>query len=526
MTELAAALSSAMSGASTRLWVLDRESGQWEPHPWPEVHARAENVAERIADDGATRVGLIGDPTVEFIAAIPGAFFAGAGLSILPGPIRRADPDQWAHHTLDRFRAIGVTTVLGHGAELELLRKHAGPTAVHDLEAVGHPRRSTPFRGPVSADVAILQGTAGSTGTPRTAQISPAASLANLRGLIARVNVNDRSRLHSWLPIYHDMGLAFLLTGALGQADLWQAPTSAFAASPFNWLQWLMESKATMTAAPNMAFNIIGKYASHLKDLDLSHLGFTLNGGEPVDCVGYQRFADGMARFGFNPNSLAPSYGLAESTCAVSVPAPFTGLRFDDVHVVSDGAETSRRFAVLGHAIPGMEIRINTDAARATEVTGREVGEVEVRGTSLMTGYVGQAPIDPRAWLPTGDLGYLTDDGLVVCGRAKELITVAGRNVFPAEIERIAGEIDGVRDGCVVAVGTGEASVRPGLVIAAEFKGDDEPAARSEIVARVASHCGVVPADVVLLKPGALPRTSSGKLRRLEVKRTLEGASR
>ncbi|WP_082683935.1 MULTISPECIES: long-chain-fatty acid--ACP ligase MbtM [unclassified Mycobacterium] len=526
MTELAAALSTAMSGASTTLSVLDAETGKWAQHSWSEVHARAENIAERITTDEAAAVGLIGDPTVEFIAAIPGAFFAGAGLSILPGPIRRADPEQWAQTTLDRFRSIGVTTAFSHGPELQLLRKHADSIAVHDLAEAGHPRRSTTFRGPDSADVAILQGTAGSTGTPRTAMISPAASLANLRGLVARVNVDDRCRLHSWLPIYHDMGLAFLLTATLGQADLWQAPTSAFAASPFNWLQWLTESQATMTAAPNMAFNLIGKYAGSLKGFDLSNLGFTLNGGEPVDCIGYQRFADEMTRFGFNPSSLAPSYGLAESTCAVSVPEPFSGLCVDDVTVSAEAGESTRSFAVLGHAIPGMEIRINADVAHTTEVTGREVGEVEVRGTSLMTGYVGEAPLDRHAWLPTGDLGYLTDDGLVVCGRAKELITVAGRNVFPTEIERIAGEIDGIRDGCVVAVGTGETSARPGLVIAAEFKGDDEPAARSAVVARVASHCGVVPADVVFLKPGALPRTSSGKLRRLEVKRTLEGASR
>jgi long-chain-fatty-acid--[acyl-carrier-protein] ligase len=281
-----------------------------------------------------------------------------------------------------------------------------------------------------------------------------------------------------------------------------------------------------MTAAPNMAFNLIGKYASSLSGFDLSNLGFTLNGGESVDCEGYQRFSDEMARFGFDATSLAPSYGLAESTCAVTIPEPFSGLRVDDVTVAIEAGEATHSYAVLGHPIPGMEVRVNTDQPHATEVTGRDVGEIEIRGTSLMTGYVGEAPIDPQDWLPTGDLGYLTDDGLVVCGRAKELITVAGRNVFPTEIERIAGQIDGVRDGCVVAIGTGEASARPGLVIAAEFKGDDEPAARSAVVARVASECGVVPADVVFLKPGALPRTSSGKLRRLEVKRTLEGASR
>src|SRR5262249_53010972 len=162
------------------------------------------------------------------------------------------------------------------------------------------------FRGPDHADVAILQGTAGSTGTPRTAQISPAASLANLRGLVARVNVDHRSRFHSWLPIYHDMGLAFVLVAVLGQADLWQGPTPAFAGNPFGWLKWLTESKATMTAAPNMAFNLIGKYAGSLSGFDLSNLGFTLNGGEPVDCEGYQRFSDEMARFGFDPTSLAP----------------------------------------------------------------------------------------------------------------------------------------------------------------------------------------------------------------------------
>lgn len=530
MTELAAALSAAMMGAHTKLAVLDAQSGQWAHHPWPEVHARAENVAERITDEGAAAVGLIGEPTIEFMAAIPGAFLAGAGLSILAGPIRRADPEQWAQATLDRFRRIGVTTVFSHGAELQLLRDHDDGNdtkiVVHDLADVAHERRSTTFRGTDSADVAILQGTAGSTGMPRTAQISPAASLANLRGLVTRVNVDHRTRMQSWLPIYHDMGLAVALVGMLGQADLWQAPTAAFAGSPFRWLTWLTESRATMTAAPNMAYNLIGKYARSLNGFDLSNLGFTLNGGEPVDCVGYQRFADEMKRFGFDASSLAPSYGLAESTCAVTIPEPFTGLRVDDVTVVTDSAQSSRRFAVLGHPIPGMDVRINLDHPHATEVTGREVGEVEVRGTSLMTGYVGEAPIDREHWLPTGDLGYLTDDGLVVCGRAKELITVAGRNVFPTEIERIAGEIDGVRDGCVVAVGTGEASARPGLVIAAEFKGDDEPAARSAVVARVAAQCGVVPADVVFLEPGSLPRTSSGKLRRLEVKRTLEGARR
>jgi long-chain-fatty-acid--[acyl-carrier-protein] ligase len=140
----------------------------------------------------------------------------------------------------------------------------------------------------------------------------------------------------------------------------------------------------------------------------------------------------------------------------------------------------------------------------------------------MMAGYLGQDPIDRETWFATGDLGYLTDDGLVVCGRLKELITVAGRNIFPTEIEQVAARADGVREGAVVAVSANDAGARQGLVIAAEFKGDDESTARSQVVSLVASECGIVPADVVFLKPGSLPRTSSGKLRRLEVRRTLE----
>jgi long-chain-fatty-acid--[acyl-carrier-protein] ligase len=234
VTELADALSAAMRGAPNKLVVLDTDAEKWVHHPWQEVHSRSENVAQHIVDDGSTAVGLVGEPTVEFLAAIPGAFFAGAELSILPGPIRRADPEQWAKSTLDRFRGIGVTTAFSHGAELELLRGQAEGIVLHDLAEVAHLHRSTTFEGPRTADVAILQGTAGSTGTPRTAQIPPAAALANLRGLMTRVKLDENCRMHSWLPIYHDMGLTVMLVSLLGQADLWQAPTKAFAANPFS----------------------------------------------------------------------------------------------------------------------------------------------------------------------------------------------------------------------------------------------------------------------------------------------------
>jgi long-chain-fatty-acid--[acyl-carrier-protein] ligase len=523
VTDLASALTEALTASTNDLVVLDPESGSWSRHPWPEVHLRAENVATLVLDDGGPAVGLVGDPTVELIAAIPGTFLAGAAASILPGPVRGADPQQWAQATVSRFAGIGVRTVFSHGRYLELLRAAESPLAIHDVAAVAHAQRSTTFHAPADrGNVATLQGTAGSTGTPRTAQLSPDAVLANLRGLIARIGIGTADTGCSWLPLYHDMGLTFLLVHALGGAGLWQAPTSAFSASPFGWLQWMTEGRATVTAAPNMAFNIIGNHARAVSDVDLSSLRFALNGGEPVDCDGTQRFGAEMARFGFDVNAVAPSYGLAESNCAVTVPVPGGGLRVDEIRVAADSGESVQRQAVLGEAIPGVQVRIGPADERAADIADREVGEIEVRGSSMMSGYLGGEPIDPDGWFPTGDLGYFVDSGLVVCGRAKELITVAGRNVFPTEIERVAAQVPGVREGGVVAVGTNERAVRPSLVIAAEFKGDDESGARSQLVQRVASECGVVPSDVVFLAPGSLPRTSSGKLRRLEVKRSLE----
>jgi long-chain-fatty-acid--[acyl-carrier-protein] ligase len=409
---------------------------------------------------------------------------------------------------------MGIGRVLSDGVHLERLSAAAGmPSVVKELNSVARLQRSTTFVTPANqASVALLQGTAGSTGIPRTAQLSPDAVLSNLSGLNARIGVTGSDIGCSWLPLYHDMGLSFLLSGALSGNEVWQAPTTAFQASPFRWLNWLTESRATITAAPNMAYGLIGKYSRRITDVDLASVRFALNGGEPVDCELTTRFASELARFGFSAGALAPSYGLAACTCAVPVPEPGRGLLIDESN------------AVLGYAIPGMAVRIDPRESTA-DSGGREVGEIAIRGSSMMSGYLGDVALAADEWFPTGDLGYFVDGGLVVCGRVKELITVAGRNVFPAEVERAAAQVPGVREGAVAAVGVGERSIRPGVVIVAEFRGPDEAAARGQLIARVASECGIVPSDVRFVRPGTLPRTSSGKLRRLEIKRGLDTPS-
>ncbi|CAM3516047.1 long-chain-fatty acid--ACP ligase MbtM [Mycobacterium colombiense] len=516
MSVLAAAMREAMTRSPHDLVVLDKETDQWTARPWPEVHGMAERIAARLLQqDHVGAVGLVGEPTIELIAAIQGAWLAGAAVSILPRPRRGADPADWAHNTMTRFSGIGVSMVLSHGETLRLLAETESTPVVCGLAEATRTPASNDLRIPRDSEAAILQGTAGSTGDPRTAVLSPTAVVNNMRGIAERLQLDGATdRGCSWLPIYHDMGLAFLLTCVLSGMPLWQAPTGAFSAAPLRWAEWLSASAATLTAGPNFGYATLGRFSGRVSDVDLGPLRVAINGGEPVDCEGFQQFATAMAPFGFRASAPTPAYGMAESTCAVTMPECADGLRIDE----RTESGSLQKYALLGRPIPGMELRISP--AESDDA----IGEVEIRGTSMMTRYfgdIGTASDLDAGWFRTGDIGYLVDGELVICGRSKEVITIAGRNIFPTEIEQVAGQVDGVRQGAVVAVGSESGATRARLLIAAEFLGSDQEVTRSAVIKRVISVCGVTPADVVLMPPGSLPRTSSGKLRRLEVGRRL-----
>ncbi|MCH5641607.1 long-chain-fatty acid--ACP ligase MbtM [Gordonia sp. ABSL49_1] len=530
---LAESVSEGMLSGNGSLSVLDPETGTWDTRPWSDVHARAEEVAAQILADRQRvephHVGLIGDPSFDLVAAVLGAWLAGVAVSILPGPIRGADEERWAQTTYARFADIGVGTVLGSGPQLDLLAKVDGWMCVEQVAVYGAGIDTTGFEPRrVGEDApAVLQGTAGSTGDPKTAVLSTKAVHTNTTELIVRLGVHrTRDIGFSWLPLYHDMGLTFLLATMGAGFPLWLVPNSAFAAAPFKWLEWLTESRATLTAAPNFAYDILGKYGSLIKDADLSALRVSISGGEPIDPDAFDKFLEVTERFGFDPGAAAPSYGMAESTCAVTIPSVGSGANYDEVTVTPPGdgsVPIRRRYAILGKPLGGMQLRIVEPAdGEIPQIDDRAVGHVEIRGTSMMNGYLGHPPLAAGEWFPTGDIGYLVDGKLVICGRAKEIVIVAGRNLFPIEIERAAAKVSGVRSGCVVAMARNEQSARPGLVIVAEFRGEDEESAKSAVKAEVAAQCGVMPSDVIFVAPGSVPRTTSGKIRRLETKRLVE----
>ncbi|HEX5588479.1 MAG TPA: AMP-binding protein, partial [Acidimicrobiia bacterium] len=262
--------------------------------------------------------------------------------------------------------------------------------------------------------------------------------------------------------------------------------------------------------------------------VDLSSWRLALNGAEPVDPDAVEAFCAAGAPYGFDTKAAFPVFGMAEATLAVAFPALGAGMEVDVVDrgalerdavalPIDAGHERARRLAVLGRAVRGFEMRI-ADRNAGTPLGDRGVGELQLRGPSVTSGYYRNETATDAAfvdgWFRTGDLAYLVDDRLVVCGRLKDVIIVGGRNVFPEDVERAAASADGVRAGNVIAFGSVSRRHRESIVVVAETKSDDPAGVRERIVVRVSDAVGIPPTDVVLVPPGSLPKTSSGKLQR------------
>ena len=253
-----------------------------------------------------------------------------------------------------------------------------------------------------------------------------------------------------------------------------------------------------------------------------------LNGAEAVDPGVVEEFVAAGAGHGLDPNAIFPAFGMAESTLAVTFPEPGSGLRLDPVErrvLETDGYAApadpahpgTRRLVRLGRPVPGLEIRI-VDPTTGQGRSEREVGELEIRGTSVMSGYYRRPDATAAAfhdgWLRSGDLGYLVDGELVICGRIKDLIIVGGRNVYPEDVERAAATVEGVRAGNVIAFSVGGRKGKESLVVVAESREADLDALRQAVSGRVREAVGLPCEEVVLVEPGTLPKTSSGKLQR------------
>ena len=372
--------------------------------------------------------------------------------------------------------------------------------------------------------LAILQFTSGSTSDPKGVMLPHRTVGANLDAIAAATSLDpDDDVLVSWLPLYHDMGLVglFSLSMTTGTPLVLGAPTD-FMARPGRWMEWISTYGGTATAGPELLLRARRPGAASRRARSTSPAcGSRSTAPSRSTPRPWRAFVEAGERHGLRPGAVFPAFGMAEVAIAGTFPEPMSGLRTDavDRRVLETRAlRRARRrrrptapahLAILGRPVQGLEIRV-VDPITGDVLQDREVGELEIRGTSVTPGYYkrpdANAELFHDGWLRTGDLAYLLDGEMVMCGRIKDMIIVGGRNVFPEDVERALAGVDGVRAGNVIAFGVDGAQGKEGLVVVAESKSDDHAEVRRSVAQRVRDAIGLPAKEIVLVEPGQPPQ--------------------
>jgi fatty-acyl-CoA synthase len=507
---------------------------------WPEIHAAARRATGALGAVGVGRgsaVGVLAGEPGSIAPAVQAVWLVGGSVTMLHQPTARTDLGVWAQETVGVLRMIGAELVL-LGAPFEGLAPVLAGFGIPyrllgDLDA-GHDGVEPDADAAGEDDTALLQLTSGSTAEPKAVRITHRNLHANIGAMRQAARLDpDTDVMASWLPLFHDMGMVGFLTipMVVGIELVIVTPTD-FLRRPLLWAELISRHGATVTAAPNFAYAVVARQLGRADGpLDLSTLRFALNGAEPIDPDAVAAFTAAGARFGLRPESVVCAYGMAETALGVSFAPVDTGLQVDEIDAVAleehrravpATTGVTRRFPLLGPPLPGIEVRVVGDDGGMRG--DREVGVLQLRGESVTPGYLTiDGPVatqDVDGWLDTGDEGYLADGSVVVCGRRKDVIIMGGRNIYPTDIERAASGAEGVRAGNAVAVRleADDDRHRESFLVAVESRQAAEPAAvqgiRKDVTSRVVSAVGVRPAEVVVLGPGSLPKTPSGKLRR------------
>ena len=515
--------------------------------PWAQIHDEARVVGAALQARGLVpgdHVAILGPTSRSLITIIQGCWLAGCASMVLPLPMRMGSLDEFISSTRTRIRHGDAKLVLIDDLLADFYETAPGDPPIEPMRNVlpGVASQVSGERLEIPANdserLVILQYTSGSTSEPKGVMIPDRVLAANIDACCIAAELSLDEVMVSWLPLYHDMGLVgFLSIPMTRGVQLVQAAPQDFLAHPGNWMQWISDWGGTATAGPNFSWVLATRALKRAKDLDLSTLTLALSGAEPVDPSAVDAFCQAAAPFGFKPGSVFPAFGMAEVAIGASFPRRHVGLETDSVDrvvlerdriakplAVADADEELdvRRLPLLGTAVPGLELKV-VDPETREEMPERHVGELLLRGTSVTPGYYKRpdatAALFHDGWLCTGDLAYMLNGQLILCGRIKDVIIVGGRNVFPEDIERACGTLDGVRAGNVIAFGVEGYKGKETVVVVAEVRlaADSEISlddVRHSIHHRTLEVCGLPPRDVMLVRPGTLPKTSSGKLQR------------
>ncbi|MCA3555066.1 fatty acyl-AMP ligase [Aestuariivirga sp.] len=510
--------------------------------PYAELRRQAVSTARKLLSLGlrrGDRVAVVAETGPEFMAVFFGCQYAGLIACPIPFTMYIGGRDSYVGRVAGMLAAAKVQTVvtgedlLGHISE-GAARAGARRVLTHaELQALPEAAaKLEPFR--VDED-AYIQYSSGSTSSPKGVLISQQAIMSNTRGILRDgMRITPEDRAFSWLPLYHDMGLVgFCLSAAMGQVSVDFLATASFARRPALWLKLMSDNKSTITYSPSFGYDLAARRINgEAVTLDLSHLRIAGIGGDMVRADVLEGFAAHLSVAGFRPEAFLPSYGMAETTLAISVVDPGKAIRIDTIdrhalkhegRAVPSQGPSARSFVACGRPMPGSAVEIRD--GRGNVLGARAVGRIFVNSPSRMTGYYHNdeataAVVGQDGFLDTGDMGYWLDGEIVITGRAKDLILHNGRNIWPQDIEWAAEQIEPLRDGDVAAFAVENDAGEDEVTVLVQCRMQDKAlieALRHDVSAVVHRSAGVE-CKVVMVPPKSLPFTSSGKLSRAAAK--------
>jgi fatty-acyl-CoA synthase len=518
--------------------------------PYADLQKHAQNLARRLNGlclPRGARVGLIADTTPDFIRF----FFACqyAGLIPVPLPISLHLGGHQAYVTQLRRLIQNCQASIAMAPE-GLLPYLEEASAGLDLSLIGGPETFASLKetdGPFSPlapqELAYIQYTSGSTRWPRGVEVTQAAVMTNLSGIIQHgLQVRPGDRCVSWLPFYHDMGLVgFVLGPIASQLSVDYLSTRDFAMRPRQWLNLMTKSQATISFSPSFGYELcvrrLGEDSNERYDLRSWRIAGV--GAETIRADSLSRFAQTLHTSGFKPEAFLACYGMAECSLAISFAPLDKGLEVDRIDgdslsnnkqaipfvpsFTEDDQARCSKFVNCGVPLPGYEVQIrNTSGSVVTE---RESGIIFVRGASIMSGYFDDPALTKEVlstdgWLNTGDIGYWIENSLVIIGRSKDMIIVNGRNIWPQDLEFLAEQQPEVRPGDSSAFSVTGPDGNEIAIMVVQCR-ETDIRKREELVNRLRSlvHKELsIPCYIELIPPRTLPRTSSGKLSRSRAK--------
>ncbi|MGW1893550.1 fatty acyl-AMP ligase [Streptomyces sp. NPDC002004] len=538
---LHALLAQAERGSDGSGVTLIPEPGKEETLRYDTLVENAARCAAALAEHGVghgDRVVLCLPTGPQFITAFFGIQLLGAVPTAIAVPMRFGGAAGAEGQLKDLVGYLRPAAVVTTAAVIEEL-PHLTDTNLVDGDVL-HARATAgdapmhPIRRPNSDDLALIQCTSGSTGSPKGVMISHANLAANCAQYAGAMGWTHEDTTVSWAPLYHDMGL---ITGVLcpvyvgGNTVL--TPPGRFLRAPAEWLRHISTYRGAISAAPNFAYG----YATarvrdeELEGVDLSSWRSALCGAEPIQPATVQRFVERFTRWGLPSSAFTPGYGMAEASLVITTTRPGAPLAYDSIDrqaAVADARVTdvdpqsadALQIVDCGEPVAGTEVRIvDNDGHPLGE---DRIGHVQFRSPSRTVGYFNlpeetAAAIDSPDWWKTGDIGYLRDGGLRITGRAKDLVIIRGANYFPSDFEQAAETVPGVRLGAVIAVGhrpeNGE-SEELHMIVETELESEQHESLRQAVRSAVSSRTGVAPAEIHLVPRRSIPKTTSGKLQR------------